>query len=92
MNRKMNTLLFVLAATLINIALTLIIFLGFYLLYAVLLSSRLPANSVIWCLALLFLAALVVSFLVYQALLKLFIRKMDVEKYFDPIFNTRKKA
>ncbi|GHV73093.1 hypothetical protein AGMMS49940_03950 [Spirochaetia bacterium] len=91
MNKKTNTLLFILAATLANIVLTLISFFIFYLLYAVLLSPRLPTDSVIWCLALIFLAALVVSFLVYQALLKLFMKKVNVQKYFDPIFNTRKK-
>jgi hypothetical protein len=90
-NRKTNTLLFILAATLTNIALTLISFLVLYLLYAALLSPRLPADSVIWCLALIFLAALVVSFFVYQALLKLFMKKVDVQKYFDPVFNARKK-
>ena len=91
MNKKTNTLLFILAATLANITVTLISFLVFYLLYAVLLSPRLPPDSVIWCLALIFLAALVVSFLVYQALLKLFIKKVDVQKYFASIFNTKKK-
>ena len=90
MNRKTNTLLFILAATITNIALTIISFLIFYLLYAVLLAPWLPADSVIWCLALIFLAALVVSFLVYQALLKLFMKKVNVQKYFDPILNTRK--
>jgi hypothetical protein len=91
MSRKTNTLLFILAATIANIALTLISFLIFYLLYAALLAPRLPAGSVIWCLALIFLAALAVSFLVYQALLKLFMKKVDVQRYFDPIFKSRKK-
>jgi hypothetical protein len=90
-NSKTNTVLFVLIATLTNIALTLISFLLFYLLYAVLLSPRLPADSVIWCLALIFIIALIVSFIVYQALLKLFMKKVDIQKYFAPVFNTRKK-
>jgi hypothetical protein len=83
--------LFILAATLANITLTLISFLVLYLLYAVLLSPRLPADSVIWCLALIFLIALAAAFIVYQALLKLFMKKVNVQKYFDSIFNTRKK-
>jgi hypothetical protein len=85
MKKKANTLLFILIATVANIALTLISFLIFYLLYAVLIAPRLPPDSVIWCLALLFLIALIVSFIVYQALLKLFMKKVDVKKYFDPI-------
>jgi hypothetical protein len=90
-NRKINTLLFILAATVTNIALTLLSFLIFYLLYAAFLSPRLPTDSVIWCLALIFLAALVVSFIAYRALLKLFMKKVDVQKYFDPILTPRKK-
>jgi hypothetical protein len=90
-NKKTNTLLFILAATLANITLTLLSFLIFYLLYAVLLAPRLPADSVIWCLALIFLIALAATFIVYQALLKLFMKKVIVQKYFDSIFNTRKK-
>ena len=90
-NKKTNTALFILAATAVNILLTIISFAVFYLLYAFFLQSRLPESSVIWCLAGLFLVALVVSFLAYQALLKVFMKKVDVQKYFDPIFNARKK-
>jgi hypothetical protein len=56
-----------------------------YLPYALLIAPRLPPSSVIWILALLFLLALVISFIVYQALLKLFIKKVDVQKHFDSI-------
>jgi hypothetical protein len=83
MSKKTNTLLFVLAASLVNIALTVASFLLLYLPYALLLAPRLPPSSVIWILALLFLLALALSFIVYQALLKLFIKKVDVGKHFD---------
>jgi hypothetical protein len=86
MSKKTNTLLFVLVATAANILLTLVSFLVLYLPYALLLAPRLPPSSVIWILAGLFLLALVISFIVYQALLKLFIKKVDVQKRFGPIF------
>jgi uncharacterized membrane protein YhaH (DUF805 family) len=85
MSKKTNTLLFVLIATAANILLTLVSFLVLYLPYALLIAPRLPSSSVIWILALLFLAALVISFIVYQALLKLFMKKVDVRKYFEPM-------
>jgi hypothetical protein len=85
MSRKTNTLLFVLIATAANILLTVVSFLVLYLPYALLIAPRLPPSSVIWILALLFLAALIISFIVYQALLKLFIKKVDVRKHFDPL-------
>ncbi|MFP3041307.1 hypothetical protein LQZ19_05740 [Treponema primitia] len=85
-NKKTNTLLFILAATVANILITIISFFVFYLLYALLIKPWLPENSTIWCLALIFLIALVVSFITYQKLVKLFMKKVDVQKYFDPIF------
>jgi hypothetical protein len=85
MSRKTNTLLFMLIATAANILLTIVSFLLLYLPYALLLAPRLPPSSVLWILALLFLAALVISFLVYQALLKLFVRKVNVGKHFESL-------
>jgi hypothetical protein len=90
-NRRTNTLVFILLATVSNLALTLLSFFVFYLLYALLLAPRLPQDSVTWCLALIFLAALTVSFLVYHALLKRFMRKVDVRKHFAPLFKPRGK-
>jgi hypothetical protein len=85
MSRKTNTLFFMLIATAANILLTVVSFLVLYLPYALLLAPRLPPSSVIWILALLFLAALVISFIVYQALLKVFVKKVDVRKHFDSL-------
>jgi hypothetical protein len=82
MSRKTNTLLFILIATAANILLTVLCFLLLYLPYALLLAPRLPPSSVLWILALLFLAALAIGFVAYQALLKLFVRKVDVGKHF----------
>jgi hypothetical protein len=85
MSRKTNTLLFILIATAANILLAIVSFLLLYLPYALLIAPRLPPSSVIWIVALLFLIALAISFIVYQALLKLFIKKVDVRKYFEPM-------
>jgi hypothetical protein len=84
MSKKTNTLLFILIATAANVLLTIISFLILYLPYALWIAPRLPPSSVILALALMFLMALVSSFIVYQALLKLFMKKVDVRKYFDP--------
>jgi hypothetical protein len=85
MSKKTNTALFVLIATTANVLLTIISFLALYLPYVLLVAPRLPPSSVIWILAGLFLLALVISFMVYHALLKLFIKKVDMRKYFDPL-------
>jgi hypothetical protein len=83
MSKKTNTLLFILIATVSNVLLTLVSFLLLYLPYALWIAPRLPPSSVIWVLAALFLIALVISFIAYQALLKLFMKKVDVRKHFD---------
>jgi uncharacterized membrane protein YbhN (UPF0104 family) len=85
MNKKTNTLLFILIAMMTNIVATLIYFFILYLLYSVFIAPRLPANSEVLSLALIFLAALAISFITYQKLLKLFIKKVDVRKYFEPV-------
>jgi hypothetical protein len=41
--------------------------------------------------AFLFIAALVVSFFVYRVVLKLLIKKIEIEKYFDPLFARKYK-
>jgi small-conductance mechanosensitive channel len=85
MSKKTNTLLFILIASLANILLTIAGFLLLYLPYALFIAPRLPPSSVIWILALLFLLALGISFMAYHALLKWFIKKVDLHKRFDPL-------
>jgi putative effector of murein hydrolase len=91
MSKKTNTILFILGATVVNILITIISFFVLYILYARVLAPRLPPNSVVWGIMIIFVAALAISFIVYQTLLKQFVKKVEVQKYFDPIFNSRKK-
>jgi hypothetical protein len=85
-SKKTNTLFFILIAAAANVLLIIVVFLLLYLPYALLLAPKLPPGSVIWSLALLFLAALVISFMVYQILLKLFMKKVDMRKHFSALF------
>jgi hypothetical protein len=91
MSKKTNTLLFILGATAFNILVTLISFFALLFLYSHVLASRLPEGSFIWGMIFVFIGAIVLSFVVYQSLLKLLIKKINVEKYFDPIFKSKKR-
>jgi hypothetical protein len=91
MSKKTNTLLFILGATVFNILVTIISFFLLFLLYSRVLASRLPDEAFIWGSIFVFIGAIVLSFVVYQGLLKLLIKKINVEKYFDPIFKGRKR-
>jgi len=86
MNRKLNTILFILGATLFNILVTVITFVLLVLLYVKFLMGLLPEANRSWPFTLIFLASLATSFVVYRFLLKFLLTKVDVEKYFDPLF------
>ena len=90
MNKKVNTLLFILGATLFNVIVTLACFIALLLLYAKTLMSVIPEDFQNWAFPLIFIAAITVSFFLYRFLLKILTKRIAVEKYFDPIFGKRK--
>jgi Na+-driven multidrug efflux pump len=90
MSKKTNTLLFILGATVFNILVTIIVFLVLMVLYAQFLASRLGEEGAAWGLPVIFIAAIVLSFFVYRVILKQVMKKVDMEKHFDPIFGPRK--
>jgi hypothetical protein len=63
-----------------------------FFLYTQILASRLSAEALVWGSIFVFIGAIVLSFIVYQCLLKLMIKKVDVNKYFEPIFNRKKRS
>jgi phosphoglycerol transferase MdoB-like AlkP superfamily enzyme len=89
MNKKVNTILFILGATVFNIMITVLSFLLLLLLYSKLLLRFLPEEANAWSFPLIFIAAIVISFFVYKVALGFLLKKVNVEKYFDPIINTR---
>jgi len=90
MNKKTNTLLFILAGTLFNILVTILSFLIILFIYARVLHPVLPENSIAWILPLGFVAAIVVSFVVYRLVIKTIVKKVDMDKYFSPIFGAKR--
>ena len=90
MNKKTNTLLFVLGATVFNIIITIVSMALLTLFYAKFIIHLLPEAVQIWGFPLMFIAAIVISFIVYRCLLKLLMKKFRLEDYLDPIFRNRK--
>jgi membrane protein implicated in regulation of membrane protease activity len=91
MNKKANTLLFILGATVFNILVTVLCFILLLVVYAKFIMTHLPESGQSWGFPLLFIVAIVLSFLVYRLVLKLLLKKIDANKYFDPIFGRRRK-
>ena len=91
MNKKVNTLLFIMGATLYNMLITVLAFWLLLLAYARFIERILPEGAQVWAFPLIFIASMVIAFIIYRYTIKLLIKKIDVEKYFDPIINRRYK-
>jgi len=89
MNKKVNTVLFILGATLFNVLITIICIGLLIFLYIKFLYKLIPEQYSSWGFSIIFVVSLAVSIIVYRFLLKYLIKKIDVEKYFDPIFVKR---
>ena len=92
MSKKTNTLLFILGGTVFNILVTVLSFILLWALCGVLIMPRLPSDSTAWAWIMpgTFIASIVISFVVYRLAIKIIMKKVDMEKYFDPIFGPRR--
>jgi uncharacterized membrane protein (DUF485 family) len=90
MSKKSNSLLFMLVATVVNIVLTLICMIILLVVYIKLIAPSLPQESASYGIPIIFVAAIVMSFFIYRAGVKIFAKKVDIEKNFDPLFGRRK--
>jgi hypothetical protein len=86
MNKKVNTLLFVLGATLFNVIVAVVSFLILLILYWKFIFPIIPESGYGWAVSLILLASITISIFVYRIVLKHLLKKIDVEQYFDPLF------
>ena len=90
MNKKVNTLFFILGATLFNMLITVICFLALLVLYSKIVMPFIPEGGQAWGFPLIFIVSIIMAFIIYRYALKFFLKKVAVEKYFDPIFGKTK--
>jgi hypothetical protein len=90
MSKKSNTLLFILGATVFNVLTTVVFLLILLVLYARLLAPLLPEESAGWGFPVIFIISFVLSFVAYRLILKQVMKKVEMEKHFDPIFGGRR--
>ena len=91
MNKKVNTLIFTLVATIVIVGMIGIIFMAIMALVIVLFKNILTAEIFTIIGMVLFIASMFASFFLYSFLLKLFAKKVDMEKHFDPIFFKKRR-
>jgi len=91
MNKRLNTILFILGATVFNILITVMFFLLLLIVYAKFLLRILPEGAQTWAFPLIFIASLAIAFIIYRFAIKFLMKKIDMEKYFDPLFVSRQR-
>ena len=95
MNKKVNTVLFILGGTLLNVIVIAVCFTLLFLLFVNFFVDAVPENARMWVLVFFLIASIAASFFIYRGLINFLIKKVDVEKYFDPLFvnqSLRKKG
>jgi hypothetical protein len=90
MNKKLNTALFLIGATIFNLLLLFVLIMLSLLLISALSRGRLSGNVMSILLIVVFLGSMVGSFLIYNRVIKFVSRKIDMEKYFLPLFRRRR--
>ena len=90
MNKKLNTLLFILGATLFNILVVVVTWLLLTVIFVRFFLALMPDTAVNWAFSLIFIVAIVVSFIVYRLVLNKLTSKINFEDYFDPIIRGRR--
>lgn len=91
MNKKTNTALFILGATVANILVMIIlIIIGFAIISALLPHNSNPQVASILFLVV-FLAAIAGSFFIYHKVIQFVSKRVDMEKYFHPIFRPKRR-
>ena len=91
MSKKTNTLLFIIGGTIFNVFVTIICFLLFLVIYSKFFYGHTSENATAWLLPVFFVGSIVASFFIYRFAIKILMKKIDMEKYFDPIFVSRKR-
>jgi predicted membrane protein len=92
MSKKTNTFLFIIGGTIFNVIITMVSFLVFLLIYSKFFYDRVSESAAAWLLPVFFAGSIAASFFIYTLAIKILMKKVDMEKYFDPIFARRRKG
>ncbi len=90
MNKKFNTLIFIIAGTIVNIVIMGLLLLGMILILNPLLVSDMNENLMSGIFMFSVLMAVIASFFIYAKLIKIINRKWDLEQWIEPILKRRR--
>lgn len=89
MNKQVNTVLFILGATVVNLLIMAILAASGFLLLSVLPIGESSPGIKNLLLIVVFFGAIIGSFFIYHAIVKAISKRVDMEKYFHPIFKRK---
>jgi len=90
-NKKLNTTLFIIGATIVNIVIMGVLFFTGFFIASRLLPEDVSPNTVLIIFMLIFIGSILGSFFLYHRLVRMISSRIDMEKYFHPIFKQKKK-
>jgi len=90
MNKKANTVLFLLGATVFNLLMMFLLIVMFLVLISAIFRDSLNPNMLSILMIIVFIVSIAASFFIYGRLVKWLSRKIDMEKYFLPLFRRKK--
>ena len=90
MNKKVNTVLFVLGATVFNLLIWAIVGALSIILISVIFKGPLNSYVGVILMIVVFVGSIAASFFIYSRLVKWLYRKIDMDKYFIPLFRRKR--
>jgi hypothetical protein len=90
MNKKVNTVLFLLGATVFNLLIMFLLIVIFLVLISTIFRDSLNPNVLSILMIIVFIGSIAASFFIYGRVVKWLSRKIDMEKYFLPLFRRKK--
>ncbi len=90
MNKKANTVLFLIGATVFNLAVMFVLIILFLVIISALFRNSPNQGLISVLMVVVFIGSIAASFFIYGRVLKLISRKWDLDKYFLPLFKRRK--
>ena len=90
MNKKVNTVLFLLGATVFNLLIMFILIVIFLVLISAIFRDSLNPNVLSILMIVVFIGSIAASFFIYGRVVKWLSRKINMEKYFLPLFRRKK--
>ena len=90
MNKKVNTVLFLLGATVFNLLVMFLLIVLFLVLISAIFRDSLNPNVLSILMIVVFIGSIAASFFIYGRVVKWLSRKIDMDKYFMPLFRRKR--